>query len=280
MGPFDDIDLERTESWSASPPRASRRGLIAGAGLAIVLAGAGLAWWMLGQPAPSPHMERLASSVTAAPPPAPVAAARPIASELPALDALDPVIRELINELTASPLLARWLGTEHLARQIAALVEAAAGGGLPWRLLAPLRPSGAFSVVERGGRTTIAPASYARYDALADAIVALDPAAVVRAYRRLAPRLEEAHAELGEGARTFDAALGDSLRRLAETPIPDGPVAVTVRGGVYEFADPKLETLSPVQKLLLRSGPANARRVQAQLGAIAEALRTPAEATP
>lgn len=280
MGPFDDIDLERTESWSAPPPRASRRATIAAAAIAVVLMGAAVAWWMLGRPAPSPHMERLASSVTAAPPPTPVAAATPVESELPALDALDPVLRELIIELTASPLLARWLSTENLARQIAALVDGAAGGSLPLRFLAPLRPSGAFSVVERGGRTTIAPASYARYDAMAEVIAALDPAAVVRVYRRLAPRLDEAHDELGEGARTFDAALGDGLRRLAETPIPEGPVAVTIRGGVYGFADPKLEALSPAQKLLLRSGPGNARRVQAQLAAIAAALRTSAEATP
>ena len=145
------------------------------------------------------------------------------------------------------------------------------------RFLAPLRPTGTFSVVERGGRTTIAPASYARYDAMADLIAALDPAAVVRVYRMLAPRLDEAHAELGEGGRTFDAALRDSLRRLSETPIPDGPAAVTARGGVYAFADPRLEALSPSQKLLLRSGPDNARRVQAQLAAIAAALGAPAD---
>ena len=59
---------------------------------------------------------------------------------------------------------------------------------------------------------------------------------------------------------------------MSETPIPDGPVAVTARGGVYGFADPRLEALSPAQKLLLRSGPDNARRVQTQLSAIAAAL--------
>ena len=143
------------------------------------------------------------------------------------------------------------------------------------RFLAPLRPTGAFSVVERHGRATIAPDSYARYDAMADVIAALDPATVVRVYQMLAPRLEEAHGELGEGERTFDAALRESLRRLSETPIPEGPVAVTARGGVYGFADPRLEALSPAQKLLLRSGPDNARRVQTQLAAIAAALGAP-----
>lgn len=82
----------------------------------------------------------------------------------------------------------------------------------------------------------------------------------------------QAHAELGEGARTFHTALRDGLRRLAETPVPDGPIAVIARGGVYAFADARLEALSPAQKLLLRSGPDNARRVQAQLAAIAAAI--------
>jgi hypothetical protein len=71
--------------------------------------------------------------------------------------------------------------------------------------------------------------------------------------------------------------LREGLRQLSETPIPDGPVAVTARGGVYEFADPRLEALSPAQRLLLRSGPDNARRVQTQLAAIAAALGTPSD---
>ncbi len=203
----------------------------------------------------------------------------PPKTELPPLDELDPMVSRLIGELTASPLVSKWLATGNLARQMAALVEGAAGGTLPLRFLAPLRPTGTFSVVERHGHATIAPASYARYDAMADVIAALDPATVVRVYQMLAPRLEEAHGELGEGERTFDAALRDGLRRLSETPIPDAPVAVTERGGVYGFADPRLEALSPAQKLLLRSGPDNARRVQAQLAALAAALGVPAETT-
>ena len=116
-------------------------------------------------------------------------------------------MRSLIGEVSASPLLSKWLGTENLARQIVALVEGAAGDGLPFRFLTPLRPTGEFSVVTRNGRTTIAPDSYARYDAMAGVIAAIDPATVVRVYRTLSPRLEEAHGELGEGERTFDQTL-------------------------------------------------------------------------
>jgi len=272
MGTFDDINLERTEVWDAPPPRQGyRRVVIAGAVVLLVLAG-GFAWWMRTRPTPSPEIERMAA---ARPPTRPAPAARPpVPTTLPALDALDPLMRSLIGEVSASPLLSKWLGTENLARQIVVLVEGAAGDGLPFRFLTHLRPAGEFSVVTRNGRTTIAPDSYARYDAMAGVIAAIDPATVARVYRTLSPRLEEAHGELGQGDRTFDQTLGDSLRRLAETPIPDGPVAVTPRGGLYGFADPRLEALSPAQKLLLRSGPANARRVQTQLSAIAAALAT------
>jgi len=285
MGTFDDIDLERTNTWSTRSPRRAHRPTIVGGAIAVALALAGLAWWLIGRPAPSAELERMAAAVTPTARPTPAASAAPAAvTELPALDDLDPIVRRSIGEATSSPLLSRWLATENLARQIAALVDGAARGRPPLRLLAPLRPTGAFSVVERQGRATIAPASYARYDALASVIVALDPATVARVYRILAPRLEDAHEELGEGGGTFDDALRDGLRRLSETPVPEGAIAVTSRGGVYAFADPRLEALSPAQKLLLRSGPVNARRVQAQLAAIAAALgpsaRAPVEPTP
>jgi Protein of unknown function (DUF3014) len=272
MGTFDDIDLERTNSWSARPQRPSQRRAIVGGVIAIVLAAGGIAWWQLARPAPSAELERMAVANTPATRPPRAVAAPPAATALPALDDLDPVVRRLIGEITTAPQLSKWLNTENLTRQIAALVDGAAGSRPPLRLLAPLRPTGTFSVVERQGRATIAPASFARYDALAGAIAALDPASVARVYRALAPRLEDAHDELGEGERTFDTALRDGLRRLSETPIPEGPISVTPHGGVYVFSDPKLEALSPAQKLLLRSGPANARRVQAQLAAIAAAL--------
>lgn len=280
MGTFDDIDLERTDAGvppSSGPARRRRAGFVA-IGL-LALAAASVAWWLTANRASAPA--RSAPSAVAPP----GSAGQPIIRDypevsLPPLDALDPVVREVARGLTSSPLLEPWLATSDLARQLAALVNGAAAWRLPLRLVAPLRPAGAFSVVERDGRTVIAPASHARYDALADVIAGLDAAAVARAYRTLAPRLEEAHRELGETDRSLDAAVRTALTQLVDTPVPDGPMAVTPRGGLYAFADPRLEGLSPAQKLLLRSGSVNARRIQAQLRAVVAALDAPAPTTP
>ena len=46
MGAFDDIDLERTDVWTATPKGPGYRGWIAGVVVATLLVAAGLTWWM------------------------------------------------------------------------------------------------------------------------------------------------------------------------------------------------------------------------------------------
>jgi hypothetical protein len=48
----------------------------------------------------------------------------------------------------------------------------------------------------------------------------------------------------------------------------------------WRYEDPGLEDLSPAQKQLLRMGPANVRRVQRQLRALAQALGIPSNRLP
>ncbi len=262
MAAFDDLELDRSHDTAPDHPRKQSR--VAAAAVLVALVAAvvlGWTWWARSsRHAPAAPAARPVTSVPT-PPPA-------TARELPPLDGLDPVVRELINGLTTSPLLAGWLGTTNLARQLAALVGGAGGAQVPLRWLAPLRPGGAFEVERRQGRTVIAATTYGRATPLVDVIAGLDAAAVARVYRTLSPRLEDAYAELAEDDRTFDVALREALDQLVATPVGDRAPEVVGRGGMYFFADPKLEALTPAQKLLLRTGPDNARKLQAQLRAI------------
>ena len=56
------------------------------------------------------------------------------------------------------------------------------------------------------------------------------------------------------------------------TPVVEDPPAVVPVGGIYKFADPALEGLDQVQKLLLRAGPDNAALIQAKAAELRKAL--------
>jgi hypothetical protein len=271
MATFDDLNLDRSGEWPSTPPVRHRPGVVVALTLLLLAGASVLGWWWFTRDRAAAEAPQIAapSPLEA---PAPLAASAPRESSLPPLGELDPAVRDLVRSLTSSALVERWLATSNLARQVAALVNGAATGSTPLRFLHPLRPSGTFAVVQRQGRTVIAPETHARYDALASVITALDPTALARAYRTLSPRLEDAQGELGTPEASFDSSLRRVLDQLAATPVPQGPIRVVPRGGIYAYEDPALEQLSPVQKLLLRSGPDNARRIQAQLSAFRDAL--------
>ena len=76
------------------------------------------------------------------------------------------------------------------------------------------------------------------------------------------PLLGEALRALGSSEpprRLLLATLDEVLR----TPVIEGPIAVEQPKVLYRFADPALEGRSPLQKQLLRMGPANVRALQA-----------------
>jgi hypothetical protein len=274
MAAFDDLNLDHSSQWSSTPPVKHRPGVVVAVTLLALAAAAALGWWWLSREDAPAETAQIAAPgpIEAA---APLEARGPRESSLPPLGELDPTVRDLIRSLTSSSLVERWLATSNLTRQMAALVHGAAAGSTPLRFLAPLRPSGTFAVVDRQGGPVIAPATYARFDALTTVITSVDPATLAGAYRTLLPRLEDAHDELGTPERSFDGSLRRVLDQLVATPIPEGQIRVVPRGGVYAFEDPALERLSTVQKLLLRSGPENARRIQAQLIAFRDAIGVP-----
>jgi len=192
---------------------------------------------------------------------------------LPPLDETDPVVRKLMETVTSNPQIAAWLATDHLVRHFTAGVVDVAGGATAVRWLPMWRPSSSFHVVQRGRDLIIDPRSYDRYDLLASAAAAMDPAGSARVYATLKPRIEEASRELGEGS--FERAFERAIVLLLSTPDVNDPIRVRPKGVGYAFADPSLEALAPAQKQLLRTGPRNEQRFKASLRAIATAVGIP-----
>jgi hypothetical protein len=223
------------------------------------------------EPAELPEPPPLASE--APPPPPPPAAQTPDSDiDLPPLDDSDSLVRALAGQLSEHPQLARWLGVESLIRRFTAAVDNIAEGTNPSSHLGFLRPDEPFVVREKDGLPHIDPASYQRYDRLTEVFVSLDSQQAAKLYRQFKPLIQKAYEDLGYPERDFDRTLRRAIRQLRSAPVPEGDVALTPRVLTYAYSDPDLESLPPAQRSLLRTGPENARRIQAKLAELETAL--------
>lgn len=209
------------------------------------------------------------------------AASQSAAEPLPPLDESDELVRRLVTELSSRPELAAWLAHDELVERFVLAVDNVSLGSAPRKPVPFLAPSGRYR-----GRSDSAgvgrpdPRNAARYDDLVNVIDAVDPEGTAELLRRLEPLLDEAYAELGyPGGRFFDA-LERAIFELLSTPQILGEPAITYQVDRWFYRDDDLESLSSAQKQLLRMGPANVRRVQDKLRAVALALGVPGEELP
>jgi hypothetical protein len=210
---------------------------------------------------------------------------RPLGAEpapivVPPLDQTDPLVRELVRQITSHPRAAAWLASDGLVRNFAVVVANIDEGIAPAVHLRVLRPATGFEVMRRDDGLAIDPRSYRRYDALAAAAASIDPPGAARVYATLKPRLEEAYGELGSG-KPLDRALEHAIVMLLKTPAVGDPLMVRPEGGTgYAFVNTALESLTAPQKQLLRTGATNVRTIQASLRSIALALGIPPDRLP
>jgi len=190
---------------------------------------------------------------------------------LPALDESDPYVRGEL--LASSPKLAHWLDRDDLVRRFAVIMDNGALGEVPRRQLTFLAPAGRFSVLARGDdRFVMDPQGYARYDRFVALFTSVPPEDVAALLIRLTPLFTAALRELGEPSEEPLATLRDGIAMVLATPELDTPVELVQPKVLYRFADPTLEALPPLQKQLIRMGPAHLRQIKAYLREVEAAL--------
>jgi hypothetical protein len=270
---FSDLPLDRPEADVPDvSPEPRRLGVRVAAVIVIVLAIAAAAYLVrLRRPAQSPAGTRVN-------PAAVETRTYPLTAEpaagivVPPLDDTDALVRQVVSELSKHPKVIAWLTTDHLIRNFAAVIQNIADDESPAKHLNAVKPTGAFAVVSDGGRTSIDPESYRRYDPYADAFAAIDARAAARVYAIFKPRISEAFKDLGDPRGDADATLKRAIVELLATPVIETRIAVTHPSVMYVFEDPALESLSPAQRQLLRMGPRNTRIIQQKLREIAPYL--------
>ena len=257
--------------------RMARRGKIAISHVVVlaVLVALGAWWWLrddgaerADEAAPSPAAESVASEdappkPSADPPPAGAIDADSGGDDavvLPPLDESDAFVRAWL-EANAPAVWTTWRMREDLVRLAAVILDYVARGQVPRRSLSFIKV-GRFEVREEGDDIFIHPRSYARYNAVVETALALPAEDAATLFALLEPLLAEALRELDASAPAPRVLLERAVDHVLATPVLTEPVALTRATVYYEFADPALEALSPLQKQLLRTGAANVGKTQ------------------
>jgi hypothetical protein len=263
---------------------------------ALLLAMAAGGWWLQrGATAPEAAQSQAGAAPATQPAPASAASsARAPAEAASAAPLPEPKVAEgPLDESGVAAALSALLGTQgskllvgdDFVHRFVVTIDNLGREHAPPRLW-PVQPTpGRFRVIERDGRLYADPDNAARYTPLVLLAEQIDAQAAVALYGRMLPLLQQAYEEIGYPGQRFHTRLVAVIDQLLASP--DAPellplTLVQVKGEVpserpwlrYEFADPKLESASAGQKMMLRVGAVNQRRLKAQLRALrAELVR-------
>lgn len=203
--------------------------------------------------------------------PAPVMPAPPPPS-LPGLDESNKLVEQLLRDCLTGGFPGLPPESGSLVRLFVVVVDNAAEGASPRPHLGFLGFNGDYAVVERDGRLYADPEGYRRYDGIARIFEGLDAAACAASYGSVKPLVEEAYRDLGYPDRPFDGTLKRAMDRIVGVPLPREDVLLIKGEGAYHFEDPSLESLSGLERQLIRMGPRNGMIVQGALHRLAAAL--------
>lgn len=196
--------------------------------------------------------------VTAAPPSAP------------------PDIEAALTELFGRKAVLSMFQLQDFSRRFVATVDNLGRSHAPASMW-PVNPtSGRFIVEKRDGVEFISADNGLRYTPYLLLIETVDLRQLVALYVRFYPLLQQAYVDIGFPNRYFNDRLVEVIDQLLATPelneplkvrlpVVNGPVQPERPWVMYEFAASGLQSLTAGQKLLLRMGPVNQRRMKVKL---------------
>jgi len=238
------------------------------AGVLVLLGGIALfvSWRANHRPAaPQP-----AAETAPVPPPPGIANPVPVpsgltAQPLPPLEASDKPLHDSLADLFGTKSVDELFRPEMLVRHIVVTVD-----NLPRKHLAvELRPTkslrGTFMVSGDDQSATIDPANYQRYAPYVHLLQSLNTQQFTTVYFHYYPLFQQAYESLGYPNGYFNDRLVATIDDALSAPDVRGPVALVRPNVMYLYADPKIESLSEGQKLMVRMGPDNEAAVKAKL---------------
>lgn len=203
----------------------------------------------------------------------PVESNEPTAEPLPALAESDNAIKAAIMELFGQDL-SEFLYAQKIVHRIVATVDNLPREHVSAQLM-PLKPVPGLPATEPiGASLFLSPGNASRYERYMRFVDAVPAQSLIAIYARYYPLFQEQYEKLGYPDRYFNDRVVEVVDHLLATPEIEEPVRLVQPRVLYEFADPKLESLSAGQKIFLRMGRANRDKLKTKLQKIRQALVT------
>lgn len=195
--------------------------------------------------------------------------------KLPNLDDSDTFVRDRVTLMSTSNMLEKWLLANDLIRRLASYLDGLSKGVILGKII-PLSPAeGEFATHRLDGKILMNAGNYERYKNTISVLVSIDMKLMAQMFHFARPLLEKAFSELGYQPRQMDGIILSALDQVLSTPIIVTPIELTRDSVIYKFSDPALESLSPLQKQLVRSGPENTKRLQKKVTILRDSLLNP-----
>lgn len=188
-----------------------------------------------------------------------------VAEPLPVLAESDDFVEAKTLAIANGMKIAPMILKKDIARQFVVFVDNLAQGDIVHKA-SPLKgPDTQFTVSEITNKTYLNPDGYHRYDLYANFIEGLNDKDLVATYIELKPLFAEAFTELGYSDIDFDKRMQQAFSMVASAPIIEDPIELSSISVNYKYVDPNLEALPSAQKLLIRMGPDNTRKIKAAI---------------
>ena len=194
---------------------------------------------------------------------------------LPNLNESDSFFRNRMEIMSSNTDLVRWLSVDDLLRRAASYLDGLSRGVILSKIFPLTQPNGSFTTHMDGETIWLNAGNYERYDITIEAIASIKMEALAQLFHIARPLIETSFAEMGYNERQMEGIILQAIERVLSTPIIIEPIELTRESVLYQFADPELEALMPLQKQVLRTGPENTQKLQQQALALKNALLNP-----
>ena len=196
---------------------------------------------------------------------------------LPELDDSDIFLRERVSLISKNRDLTLWLSSSDVIRRIVSYMDGLSRGVILDKIFPLSPPKNKLIIHMDDGKIWLNAGNYERYDQTIKVILSLDIKLLAKMFHFSRPLLETAFSELGYTPRQMDGIILRALDQILETPVIYEPIPLTRDSVTYKFEQPEIESLKPIQKQLIRSGPTNTEKIKNKAALLKKFLLNPNE---